>query len=107
MEEIAAVLLDIWASVSGGKQSQNFLPLFIHLLIYFCFLPTLYGQCSDVCSNRAVIFHEPSGCVSVAVVLWLALSKETSPLIVVIHHSATGALGDHAAVPVLLEMSSG
>lgn len=35
---------------------------------------------------RAVAFHETSGCAAVTVVLWLALSKETSPLIVVIHH---------------------
>lgn len=46
---------------------------------------------------RAVIFHEASGCFAVTVVLWFALSKETSPLIVVIHHLATGTRGDHKA----------
>lgn len=88
------------------KSSQR---MFYFYFIYLFLFPAniAWTVCSDVCFNRAVIFHEPSGCVSVAVVLWLALSKETSPLIVVIHHSATGALGDHAAVPVLLEMSSG
>ncbi len=46
---------------------------------------------------RAVIFHEASGCVAVTVVLWLAPSKETSPLIVVIHHLVTATRGDHKA----------
>lgn len=55
---------------------------------------------------RAVIFHEASGCVAVTVVLWFALSKETSPLIVVIHHLATGSRGDHKAFYFLLEMRS-
>lgn len=55
---------------------------------------------------RAVIFHEASGCVAVTVVLWFALSKETSPLIVVIHHLATGTRGDHKAFYFLLEMRS-
>lgn len=55
---------------------------------------------------RAVIFHDPSDCVSVTIVLWLALSKETSPLIVVIHHLATGTHGDHKAFYFLLEMNS-
>ena len=45
----------------------------------------------------AVIFHEASGCVAATVALWFALSKETSPLIVVIHHLATGTRGDHKA----------
>lgn len=35
---------------------------------------------------RAVIFHEASGYAAVTEVLWFPLSKETSPLIVVIHH---------------------
>lgn len=55
---------------------------------------------------RAVIFHEASGCVAVTVVVWFPLSKETSPLIVVIHHLATGTCGDHKAFYFLLEMRS-
>lgn len=55
---------------------------------------------------RAVIFHEASGCVAATVVLWFALSKETSPLIVVIHHLATGTCGDQKAFYFLLEMRS-
>lgn len=55
---------------------------------------------------RAVIFHEGSGCVAATEVLWFALSKETSPLIVLIHHSATSTHGDHKAFYFLLEMRS-
>ena len=47
---------------------------------------------------RAVIFHEASACVAATVVLWFALSKGVSPVIVVIHHLATGTCcGDHKA----------
>lgn len=55
---------------------------------------------------RAVIFHEATGNVAASVVLWFTLSKETSPLIVVIHHLATGTRGDHRAFYFLLEMRS-
>ena len=43
----------------------------------------------------AAIFHEASGCVAAAGVSWFTLSKETSPLIVLIHHLTTGTHGDH------------
>ena len=43
----------------------------------------------------AAIFHEASGCAAAAGVSWFTLSKETSPLIVLIHHLATGTHGDH------------
>lgn len=55
---------------------------------------------------RAVIFHEASGYVAFTVVLWFTLSKETSPLIVVIHHLVTGTRRDHKAFYFLLEMRS-
>lgn len=63
---------------------------------------SIYRQDSDVCLMEegftAVIFHEPSGFASVALVPPLGSVKgETSPVIVLIHHAATGPLGHEAS----------